>query len=150
MKTQVLKASFGALLLLTLFVLPACRKDDDDDAMEPQDPSLKSELVGEWNITSFKLDTFEYMQVIVERSVIRFDAYTGAKGNYRHTIEYADGELEVLTGEYRVDEAARELHMALFHDNRTVFLEISTDGKRMYWSGEQDGNPLTVRAERIK
>lgn len=150
MKTQVLKASLWAMLLATLFVLPACQKDDDDDAAQPLDPTLKSELVGEWNITSFKLDSFEYMQVIVENSVIRFDAYTGAKGSYRHEIEYADGELEMLTGEYSVDEAARELHMALFHDTRTVFLEISNDGKRMYWSGEQDGYPLTVQAERIK
>lgn len=144
MKTNFLKSGLLTLVVsaFAMFALTSCDKDDD-----PVPQTIKNQIVGTWDITSFKVDTSEYMGVIVDSSTLRFDAYTGTEGNFKHDILYSDGERENLSGKYQVDETKKEVKMTAAGDTNVVKINFPTSNK-MEWSGEDEGEPVKVKSLR--
>ena len=144
MKTNFLKSGLLTLVAsaFAMFALSSCDKDDD-----PVPQAIKSQIVGIWDITSFKVDTSEYIGVLVDSSVIKFEAYTGSQGNFQHSILYSDGERENLSGKYEVEETKKEVKMIFAGETNTVKINFTASNK-MEWTGKDQGNTVKVKALR--
>lgn len=145
MKTNFLKSGLLTLVVsaFAMFALTSCDKDDD---AKPQ-TIIKNQIVGTWDISSFKVDTSEYMGVIVDSSFIKFEAFTGTEGNFQHSILYMDGEQENLSGKYQVDEKKKEVKMIATGETKTVKISFPANNK-MEWAGEDAGHDVKVKAVR--
>jgi hypothetical protein len=138
-----------AILSAAILLFSACTKDEDDSGA-PQAPAFRQALVGEWDFTSIRYDDDEYMGILVDASRIRLNAYSGAKGAYRHEIRYSDGEFELIEGEYAVDTVRQEILLYVFHDTKTVQATLSADGRRMTWTGEEEGATVVSQLQKVK
>lgn len=67
---QFLKISLLALVV-SAFSLTSCKDDDTTPS------TIKNQIIGTWEFTSFKVGGDEYMGVLVNTLVITFKAYTG-------------------------------------------------------------------------
>ena len=144
MKQNIFKISLLPLLVgvCVLSVLSSCKKDDDTPS-----PTLKSQLTGTWDITSFKVEDVEFMGFIVDSSHVQFKTYAGSEGDFQQMTLYSDGERENITGKYQVKETEKELRMVT--DSDTVVVQISFPvEKNMEWTGEDEGQTVTVKAAR--
>ena len=128
-------------LALTAFAFVSCNDDD------PVTPPLKEQLVGTWDVTSYKLGGDEYMGFIFEAASIRFDAYTGAEGQFLQEVTFPDEESTSITGGYSFNEAAKKVTME--YDGQTILASIDiVDEDTLKWDGSQDGFPLVIEATR--
>jgi hypothetical protein len=84
------------------------------------------------------------MGTIVDSSHVRFEAYTGAQGNFEQFVKYADGERESLKGTYTVNDAKKEI--IIKEGNQTKTLKANVSGNTMEWAFTQDGDPVVVKA----
>ncbi len=143
MKTNVFQmaAKMLALTALLAFAMTSCEKDDDEPTI------AKEDLVGKWEVTSFKVDTSEYMGVVVDSAGIKFDAFTGAQGNFSQTVVYEDGDRDQLTGKYQVKESTNEVIMIALGDTNTAKITLLNESK-LEWKGKQENKNLTVKAKR--
>ncbi len=145
MKTNFLKTGMLTLMVsaFAMFAFTSCDKDDD---VAPR--TIKNQIVGTWEFTSFKVDTSEYMGTIVDTARVTFDAFTtGTQGNFRETVIYADGEKDNISGKYEVDEAGKKVKMIAAGETETVEVVFTTSNK-MEWKGQQDGKVVRVKATR--
>jgi hypothetical protein len=140
MKT-FLNLKLVTLMLLSIVVLSltACDKD------EPAVPSLKDEVVGTWDITSYKLGGDEYMGLIFDAASLSFGAYTDAEGEFTQEVTFPDEEASSITGAYTFDEDENKVIMEYDQDIITAKITI-TDGYKLKWDGSQDGFPLVIEA----
>ncbi len=145
MKTNFLKISFMAFLVSTLsiFTLTSCDKDDD---LTPDDLT-REKIVGTWEIYSFKVDTSEYMGVVVDSSIVKFESFTGVEGNFQQKVFYLDGEQESINGKYRVNEEKKEVTMTAAGETEVVKVSFSTNFDKMEWEGEDEELEATVKVK---
>jgi hypothetical protein len=141
MKTNFLKISLLALIV-SAFTITSC-KDDDDTAPR----TIKNQIVGTWEFTSFKVDGDEYMGNLVDTSVVTFEKYTGTQGDFEQTILYSDGERDEIAGKYSVDETKKEVKMTAGGETEIVKVNFPTTDK-MDWSTTQDDLPVVAKTER--
>ncbi len=144
MKTNFLKISFLTLVVsaFSMFTLTSCDKDDDTTP-----DVIKTKIVGTWDFTSFKVDTSEYMGIIVDSASVTFEEFTGAQGDFEQSIVYADGEQEEIIGKYTVDETKKEVKMT--YDGETEIVKITfTTSDKMEWITTQDGEQVVAKTER--
>lgn len=145
MKTNFLKTGISALMVFAFaaFAMTSCQKDDD---VAPK--TLKSQLVGTWNFTSYKVDTSEYMGSLVDTARITFDAFTtGTQGNFKETIVWSDGEKDNLTGKYEVDEAGKKVKLVLTGKTETIDVTLISATK-LEWKGKEGSKNVTVKTVR--
>ena len=131
-----------SLLLLILPAMTSCDKCKDDDK-----PTLKEQLVGDWEIKSFTIDGVEVKGSIVTSSKMEFEKYTGSNGDFEWTIQYADGSSETQSGDYEVDETDKEITFENQEGEREKF-DFDLDGNDLELSGISDGERVILKAER--
>ena len=131
-----------AMLLLVLPAMTSCDKCKDDEQ-----PSVREQLVGEWEIKSFTIDGVEVKGTIVTTSKMEFEAYTGNNGDFEWSIQFADGSNETQTGDYEVDEADKEIEFENEAGERQKF-DYDLDGDELELSGISDGERVVLKAER--
>jgi hypothetical protein len=127
-----------AFVSLSLF---SC-KDDDQDFL-----TVKDELVGTWDITSYKVAGDEYMELIFQAASISFGAYTGPEGEFLQEVTFTDEESLSLTGPYKLMQDAETVRMEYEGDVILAKVKI-TNGDKMVWDGTQDGYPLVIKADK--
>ena len=145
MKHNLSKISLAAMALLFLatFGLSSCKKDKDNDP-----PTPTQAIVGDWEIKSFTIDGVEIKGTLVMSSKIELEAYTGANGDFEWTIVYTDGTSDVVTGDYTVDEADREVKFENDENGETLKFDYDIDGNDLELSGIIDGERYVLQAER--
>lgn len=140
-----LKSGLLYLLLIaaTSFSFVAC---DDDDENTTED--LKSAIVGNWEITSFKVGGSEYMNNTIDSASIEYEAYTGSKGDFTQKVKYEDeSPVEAIEGKYQVI-SGNEIKMT--SDGETYLLEATINDDHLQLEGVQDGKPLLIKANRVE
>jgi len=145
MKMTHLKSGLLYLLLIaaTSFSFVAC---DDDDENTTED--LKSAIVGNWEITSFKVGGSEYMNSTIDSASIEYEAYTGSKGDFTQKVKYEDeSPVEAIEGKYQVI-SGNEIKMT--SDGETYLLEATINDDHLQLEGVQDGKPLLIKANRVE
>ncbi|MBL7809987.1 MAG: hypothetical protein JNN28_19345 [Saprospiraceae bacterium] len=131
-----------ALLMLVVPTMTSCDKCKDDN-----DPTLKEQLVGEWEFKSFTFDGVEAIGFIVNSSKMEFEEYSGSNGDFEWFLSYTDGSSENQTGDYEVDEEDKELELEN-NEGERIKLDIDLDGDDLELSGIVDGERVLIKAER--
>lgn len=144
MKTtfSALSTKVFAMLLLVLPAMTSCDKCKDKD-----NPTVKEQLVGEWEIKSFTVDGVEVKGPIITSSKMEFEEYTGNNGDFEWSISYIDGSSELQTGDYEVDEEDKEIELEDNDGDRLKF-DFDLDGDDLELSGTIDGERYVLKAER--
>ncbi|MBK8425208.1 MAG: lipocalin family protein [Lewinellaceae bacterium] len=141
MKTVFSKTNLPAFLLL-LILLPAftsCEKD--------KKPSLRGDIVGEWELKSFTVDGVELKGSIVLASEMEFEAYSGSNGDFKWSINYIDGSSEIVSGDYTLDEEDAEVELENNTGERLKF-DVEINGDDLELSGTLEGERYELKAER--
>ncbi len=141
MKNVFSKTNISAFLLL-LLLLPAftsCKKD--------KKPTLRGEIVGEWELKSFTVDGVELKGSIVLASKMEFEAYSGSNGDFEWSITYADGTSENASGDYTLDEEDAEVELEN-NDGERIKFDVEIKGDDLELSGILDGERYELKAER--
>lgn len=141
MKTILFQLKPFTLLLLaiTSFTFTAC--NDEEVAA----PSLKDQLVGTWDITSYKLSGDEYIGLIFDSASITFEAYNDEEGQFTQEVTFPDEESTSITAVYTFQEENNKVLME--YDGDIITAEIAiTNKNKLDWDGTQDGFPLQLAA----
>lgn len=141
MKMNILKSGLLLLALFATAALTSC-KDDEDDAPN----ELKENIVGIWDLTSFKVSGFEYMGTIIDSASIEYKAFTGAQGNFNQMVKYLDedpretteGKYEILSGE----------SVKMTADGESYTMKVIVNGDNIQLEGKQDDEPLVIKAKK--
>jgi hypothetical protein len=143
MKTMFLKKGFAALMCaLAIMSLASCGNDDD-----VAEPTLKEEIAGVWDVTSYKLNGDEYLGVLVTSATLEFGAYSGSKGQFEEVVTFPDDETFSISGPYEVDEERKEVRME--YEGEIIVAQITiTGGDHMVWESIQDEYPLVIEADK--
>ena len=144
MKTtfSILSTKTLALLMLVLPAMTSCDKCKDKD-----EPTVKEQLVGEWEIKSFTIDGVEAKGPVITASKMEFEAYTGNNGDFEWSVNYVDGSSETQLGDYEVDEEDKEIELENNEGERLKF-DFDLDGDDLELSGTIDGERYVLKAER--
>ncbi|HRI59278.1 MAG TPA: hypothetical protein PK228_06135 [Saprospiraceae bacterium] len=141
MKMNILKSGLLLLALFATAALTSC-KDDEDDAPN----ELKENIVGIWDLTSFKVSGFEYMGTIIDSASIEYKAFTGVQGNFNQMVKYLDedpretteGKYEILSGE----------SVKMTADGESYTMKVIVNGDNIQLEGKQDDEPLVIKAKK--
>ena len=144
MKTFLLNLKTLALVTLTLGAITFTSCNDDDNVKKP----IKDDLVGTWDITSYKVDGDEYMGLAIEAGSITFHAYTGAKGVFDQAVTFPDEESTSISGDYTADDETSKIEMNYEGEIIVAEITITGDGDKLRWDGTKDGYPLVILATR--
>lgn len=131
-----------SMLLLVLPAITSCDKCKDDDK-----PTLKEQLVGEWEIKSFTIDGVEVKGPVITASKMEFEKYSGNNGDFEWSINYVDGTSEDQTGDYTVDEEDKEIELENDEGERLKF-DFDLDNNDLELSGTIDGERYVMKAKR--
>lgn len=144
MKNNMIRTSLWALLVgaFSTLSLVSCDKDEDT---APQ--TIQSQIVGTWDFTSFTVGGDEYMGTVVDSAYVRFEAFTGDQGNFQQRIRYIDGEIENIAGKYKVNETTKIITMVADGDTIVVLTSFPA-AKKMQWIGDDEGQPVELKAQR--
>ena len=135
------KPLFFFSLLLTAMTFTAC---DKDETVAP----IKDDLVGTWDIQSYKVSGDEYIGLAIESASITFDAYVDEAGVFEQEVTFPDEEATSIVGEYTVDDAHSKVSMNYEGEIVLAKVEIFDGGNKLRWDGTQDGYPLVILATR--
>ena len=143
MKNTISRSTLQALGLILLFLpgLVSCKKDKNDE------PALRDQIVGEWEITSFTVDGLELMDFALNSSVLEFGTADGSKGDYQWSFNYIDGTSTNTDGDYEVDEDSEEV----IFDGKTqseMRYDLDLDGDELEMSGIVDGSRYELKLQR--
>ena len=142
MKMKILKSGLLLFTLLATVALTSCNKDDDNNSAA----ELKENIVGIWDVTSFKVNGFELMGTVVSSASIEYKAFSGAQGDFAQEVKYldedpretAEGKYEILSGD----------SVKMTADGETYNVKISINGNQLQLEGEQDGEPLVLKTKK--
>ena len=141
MKMSILKSGILLLALFATAALTSCKDDDDEAANE-----LKENIVGTWDLNSFKVSGFEYMGTIIDSASIEYKAFTSVKGDFNQTVKYVDEDpRETTEGKYEVLSGTS---VKMTADGETYTMKVIVKGDKIQLEGEQDGEPLVIKAEK--
>ena len=139
MKSMFLKSTIMLMFAFITLTITSCWND------EKVEVPFKEEMTGTWDITSYKLDGTEWMGFLIESASIRFNAYSGAEGQFDQTVTFPDEESATISGAYTVDEVRKEVRMV--YDDQVIVAEITiTNRNKMVWKSIQDEYPLVLEA----
>jgi hypothetical protein len=141
MKNVISKTSLSAILL-ALIIMPAftsCKKDPK--------PTLRDEIVGEWEIKSFTVDGVELKGSIVLASKMEFEKYTGSNGDFEWSVNYTDGTSELASGDYTIDVEDAEVELEN-NDGQRLKFDVEINNDKLELSGILDGERYELRADR--
>lgn len=143
MKTLFVNLKSIAMMMVAVSAigLTAC---ENDEAETP----VKEEIVGTWDITSYKVAGDEYMNLAFEAASLRFEAYTAATGEFEQEVTFPDEESTSITGTYSIDNATHKVEMDYEGEIVIAEVEFSNNGDNLRWDGTQDGYPLVILATR--
>ncbi len=144
MKTMFFKNPIYTMLMFAVVALSftACDKEEETPQL-----SFKEQLVGTWDITSYKLDDDEWIGLIIESGSIKFNAFTGDEGQFEQVVRYLDDDTHTLTGAYTVDEARKEVSME--YEDEIIVAQIGiTGGDKMVWESLENLYPLVIKADK--
>ena len=130
------------MMMLALITLTFVSCDKEDPIKEP---TLKEELTGTWDITSYKLQGSEYIGVLVNTAILRFFPFTGAQGQFEQEVTFWQEGPEVLQGSFSVDEQKHQITMDYEGEAMVANITI-TNGKQMLWESILNGSQLVVKA----
>lgn len=106
--------------------------------------AVKTKLVGIWDFSSLKIGGQEYINTSVEKGSLRFDAYTGAEGNFQQKLKFKDETLEEVTeGKYKVLDNNR---VEMTAKGETHIFRVAFNGNNVQLEGAQDGLSLVIKA----
>lgn len=127
---------------LTTLTFVSCDKKNEDLTQ------VKEDIVGTWDVTSYKVGGDEYIGFAIESAAMTFHAYTGAEGVFDQEVTFFDEDVLAISGAYSVNESKDEVTMEYGSD--VVFAKVSfTDnGNKLRWDGTEEGFPLVILAER--
>lgn len=128
--------------IMTAFTLTSCDKNEDDLTQ------VKEEIVGTWEVTSYKVGGDEYIGFAIESAALTFNAYTGDEGIFGQEVAFFDEDVLTIMGAYSVNEAKDEVKMNYDGDLITAKVRINENGQKLRWDGSQDGFPLVIHADR--
>lgn len=144
MKINSLKSGLLFLALFAAAAMTSCDKDDDDNAAS----ELKEKIVGTWDISSFKVGGFEYMDVVIEHASLEYEAFEGAQGDFAQTVKYVDEDPEENgAGKYEVVSGNS---IKMVRDGESYTMKVVISGDNIQLEGEQDGEPLVIKAGKRK
>lgn len=140
MKTLISKSRLFTFLMLSIAIVgvSSCKKDND--------PTLKDEVVGDWEVKSFTEDGVELMNTVVSSFTMEYESYSGINGDFEWQIFYGDGSSERITGDYEVDVEDKEIK--LIKDDGTTTLELEVNGDNIVIEGIIDGFRYVVKGKR--
>ncbi len=143
MKTILSKINLAtlALLLLVLAGFSSCKKDDDDK--QTDDSIEQAKLVGEWDVTSFKIAGVEAKGEIIAESEMKFEA----DGDFVWVIKYEDDTQDVAAGKYQVNETGDKLSFVSNEQDALAF-DIKQKGDEIELAGVLDVGATVIKAER--
>ncbi len=124
-----------ALIALTF---SACKKDDD--------PTLREQMVGTWDVTSYTEDGEEQINAFIQAFTMRYNEYQGDEGSFRWTFNYFDGSTEIVNGFYTVNEENKTLRVEA--NGQVIRLDVELNGSRLSLSGNVDGFSVIIRADK--
>jgi hypothetical protein len=125
-----------------MILLPAfasCKKD--------KKPTLRGEIVGEWELKSFTVDGVELKGAFVLASKMEFEAYSGSNGDFEWSINFTDGTSETESGDYTLDEEDAEVELEN-SDGKHIKFDVEIKGDDLELSGTLDGERYELKAER--
>ena len=129
------------LAIAAVLALPACEKDDDQPT-----PPIREKLVGAWDITSFKVDTSEYMGTVIDSASIRFDSIVNIQGDFRQTVKYADEDpADVVEGKYKIENGNQVVMTA---DGETKTLKATITGTSLQLEGTDNGQKVVMKGKK--
>ena len=140
MKTIVAKSRMFAFLMLSIAVvgLASCKKDPK--------PTLKDEVVGNWEVKSFTEDGVELMGSVVTSFTMKYEKFSGLNGDFAWVIFYSDGTSERITGDYEVDVEDKQIKLIKDDGTTTMELTVANDGIEV--EGIIDGFRYVVKGKR--
>lgn len=140
MKTLVSKSRIFAILILSVAAigLTNCKKE--------KAPTLKEEVVGNWEVKSFTEDGVELMGSIVISFTMEYDQYSGSNGDFFWQINYGDGSSERVTGDYTVDLEDKQIK--LVKNDGTITMDLDVSGDRVEMEGIIDGYRYVVKGKK--
>ena len=118
--------------------LTNCKKD--------KAPTLKQEVVGDWEVKSFTEDGAELMGSIVTSFTMEYESYSGSNGDFEWQINYADGSSERISGDYEVDAEDKEIK--LIKNDGSTTLDLDVDNDECEIDGIIDGFRYVIKAKR--
>lgn len=130
---------FGFLMVaLIALTFSACKKDDD--------PTLREQMVGTWDVTSYTEDGEEQINAFIQAFTMRYNEYQGDEGSFRWTFNYFDGSTEIVNGFYTVNEENKTLRVEA--NGQVIRLDVELNGSRLSLSGNVDGFSVIIRADK--
>jgi len=140
MKTLVSKSRLFLFLFLSVAAigLSNCKKD--------KAPTLKQEVVGDWEVKTFTEDGAELMGSIVTSFTMEYESYSGSNGDFEWQINYADGSSERISGDYEVDAEDKEIK--LIKNDGSTTLDLDVDNDECEIDGIIDGFRYVIKAKR--
>jgi len=133
------------VLVVLLLVLPALTSCDQ--CKEEDKPSAREQLVGKWIIKSFTIDGVEVIGSIVTSSKLELEAYSGSKGDFEWSILFSDRTSETQSGDYKIDEAEKEIDFEDKEGEHQVF-DYGLEGDDLELTGILDGERVVLKADR--
>ena len=118
--------------------LTNCKKD--------KAPTLKQEVVGDWEVKTFTEDGAELMGSIVTSFTMEYESYSGSNGDFEWQINYADGSSERISGDYEVDAEDKEIK--LIKNDGSTTLDLDVDNGECEIEGIIDGFRYVIKAKR--
>lgn len=115
-----------------------------------KDLKIARNLEGNWEVTSFTADGTERMQVGITSFTMAFEKYNRGndEGDFTFTIEYPDGDIDVLSGAYLVDDDGMNLGLT-YQAGQQEDWDLDLENDDLEISTITDGGVLLiVRAER--
>ena len=136
-----------ALLLLSTSscVLGIFGGDDDDEMIVDFNAEANDELQGEWDVSSWRVDTVELIPEGIESWLIGFERSNPAAGDLTWTIDSNREDLlesGVFTGTYSVSDNGETLTMG----GQSYDMDLRTESFRL--DAEVDGVPWVILADR--
>ena len=143
MKTMIFSFKTIAMVLFSVlaFTLTSCGDDNNTP-----DVLLEDAIVGTWNVTSYKVESDEYIGLIFASASLHFEALNGDEGEFEQEVGFLDGESVSITGNYTVDNDAHKITME--YDGDIVVATVQITDNKLNWDGTQEGFPLVMKATR--
>lgn len=121
-------------------VIKAKRRDENAIS------DLKAKIAGTWDFTSYKVGGTEFMNSQIESGSLRYDAFTGAQGDFLQKLKYADGSPEeAIEGQYEILDGQR---VKMTADDETYIFRITITGGKAELEGVQDGLSVVIKADK--
>jgi hypothetical protein len=86
------------------------------------------------------------MGSIVDSASIEYEAFTGTQGDFSQEVKYLDEDpRETTEGKYEILNGDS---VKMTSDGETYIVKITVNGDKIQIEGEQDGEPMVLKAKK--